>query len=246
MLESFGNIGVDIRGIDSPLQTVDRQGAAAGFERKGADVHHVHRQCRVAFGQYRADDAGATAKVEQLALHGWEARQQHLAAEIQPVGAEDPWQCHDGQLGIAGLALITAEPGIQLERGDRLAELAMIEGAAAGRVAFDRFLTIGSQQLVGPVDAAAVLASEEQLGARLQQRGHHGQQILRLGLGLGHQQQQGIEARAPAELVIEQDALTQGRLLAAVIAVIRGEDRQGVGQLGQLTRVIILQGTTHQ
>ncbi|MNH22272.1 hypothetical protein D3C79_821220 [compost metagenome] len=69
---------------------------------------------------------------------------------------------------------------------------------------------------------------------------------MRLGLGLGHQQQQGIETRGTAELVIEQDALTQGRLLAAVIAVIRGEDRQGVGQLGQLTRVIILQGTTHQ
>ena len=246
MLESFGNIGIDIRGIDSSLQAVDRQGAAAGLERQGADVHHVHRQCRVAFGQDGADDAGATAKVEQLARHGREARQQHLAAEIQAVGAEDPRQCHDGQLGIPGLALIAAEPGIQLEGGDRLAELAVIEGAAAGGVAFYRLLAIGGQQLVGPVDAAPVLAGEEQVCTAFEQRRHHGQQILRLGLGLGHQQQQGIEARAPAELVIEQDALTQGRLLAAVIAVIRGEDRQGVGQLGQLTRVIILQGTTHQ
>jgi hypothetical protein len=46
--------------------------------------------------------------------------------------------------------------------------------------------------------------------------------------------------------VIEQDGVSQNGLLGAVIAVIRGEDGQALCQLGQLTRIIILQGTAHQ
>ncbi|MNF92463.1 hypothetical protein D3C84_751090 [compost metagenome] len=246
MLEFFGNIRIDIGGIDLSLQAVDGQGTAAGFQRKGTDVHHADAQLGIALGQHRADDAGTTAEVEQLAPHGGQAGQQHLAAEIQPVGAEHPGQGHDGQIRCPGPALIATEPGVQLERGDRLAELGMIEGAAAGGVPFDGPVTIGRQQLVGPVDAASVLARQQQIGTRLQQGGHHGQQVLRLGLGLGHQQQQGIEAGSAAELVIEQDVVAQRPLLAEVVAIIRREDRQASGQFGQLARIVILQGAADQ
>ncbi len=133
-------------------------------------------------------------KSSRIALHRWHGSQQHLGAEIQLGGAEDAGQRQHGQLGITGLALVAAKPAIQIERGDRFAELTVIEGAAAGRVTFDWLFAIGGQQLVGAIDAAAVFTGQEQVGTRFQQGGHHGQQILCLGLGLGHQQQQGIEA----------------------------------------------------
>ena len=177
-------------------------------------------------------------------VHRWHGGQQHLGAEIQLGGAEDAGQCQHGQLGITGLALVAAKPAIQIERGDRFAQLAMIERAAARRVTFDRLFAIGGQQLVGAIDAAAVFTGEEQIGTRFQQGGHHGQQILCLSLGLGHQQQQGIEAGGATELVVEQDSLAEGGLLAAVVAVIGGKDGQGPGQARQLAGVVILQRAT--
>lgn len=56
--------------MNTPAQTVDRQGSAAGLQCQGIDIHHGDGQGRVALGQHGTDDAGAAAKVEQLARYG--------------------------------------------------------------------------------------------------------------------------------------------------------------------------------